>query len=190
MTKGMHDGSHIGEVCPECGTHHRLVEPIPSHPLTRSLVDDLRESTKFTFVQGTNWINGAHIGLSTDEEVTEDLILGTQTKAMYLQLYDPGWVVELEEEPYEDENETVEDVAQEMLMFVSQGQEEVLFEILELVCSLMDPTYDCPECDYLKTGGTTLARNFLSHLTETHGYAGDEALSILEDCALDTEPMS
>lgn len=183
----MHDGTNIGETCPECGTHHRVVESIPSQPFTRSLLDDLRESTNFTFVQGTNWISGKNLGLGTDEEVTEDLILGTQTKAMHLRLYDPGWVVELEEEPYEDEDETVEDVAQQMWMHVSQGREAALFEMLELVCSILDPAYDCPECDYHRTGGTTFAHDFLSHLTETHGYTGEEALSVLEDCALDTE---
>lgn len=183
----MHDEIPLGETCPDCGTHHRVVESIPSQPLTRSLVDDLRRSTTFTFVQATNWSSGKHLGLDTDEEVTEDLILGTETKAMYLRLYDPGWVVELEADPREDVDETVEDVAQEMWMYVSQERDAELFEMLEFVCSLLDPEYDCPECEYRKTGGTTSAHNFLSHLTDTHGYTGEEALSILEDCALNAE---
>jgi hypothetical protein len=187
----MHDGTHIGETCPECETHHRVVESIPSRPFTRPLIDDLRENSSFTFVQGTNWRSGQSLGLSTDEEVTENLIIGTQTKAMHLRLYDPGWVVELEEEPYQHEDETVGDVAQAMLMHVTQDRRAALFELIEVICSILDPTYDCPECDYHTTGGTTLAREFLSHLTEAHDYTGEEAISVLEDCAHDTElPIS
>jgi len=183
----MHDEPDLGEVCPECGTHHRVIESIPAQPLTQSLVEELRESTNFTFVRGTNWISAKDLGLSTDQEVTEDLIIGTQTKALYLKLYEPGWVVEIEEKPFEDEDETVEDVAQEILLFVSHDREELLFEMLEIISTELDPTYDCPECDYLETGGSTLARNFLFHLTESHNYTGEKALSVLEECTLDAE---
>lgn len=181
----MHDGSHIGETCPECGTHHRVVGSIPPQPLTRSLLEDLRASPNFTVARGVGWTSGESVGFNTDEEVTEEIVLATETKALLLRLYDPGWVVELEAEPREDDDETVEDVATEMWSHASHDQSAALHEMLELVCSLLDPTYDCPDCDYHKTGATTLAHDFLSHLTDDHGYTGHEALSILEDRVLD-----
>lgn len=125
-----HDGSHIGTTCSECGTHHRVIESIPNQPLTRSLLDDLRETDAFTFAQGVGWMFGEIVGSGTDEEVTEDIIIATDSKVMHLSLYEPGWVVELEAEPRDDVDETVEDVAQELWMQTSQGLSEAMHDVM------------------------------------------------------------
>ena len=64
-----------------------------------------------------------------DGVTTEDVVLATQSKAMLLSLYEPGWVVELEEEPREDADETVEDVARELWMQSSQGLSEAMHDV-------------------------------------------------------------
>lgn len=43
----------------------------------------------------------------------------------------------------------------------------------------LEPEYDCPDCDYYKTGLTTSPHAFLDHLTETHDYTRSEADTIL-----------
>lgn len=73
---------------------------------------------------------GEIVGSGTDEEVTEDIIIATDSKVMHLSLYEPGWVVELEAEPRDDEDETVEDVAQELWMQTSQGLSEAMHDVM------------------------------------------------------------
>lgn len=125
-----HDGTHIGETCPDCGTHHRLLESIPNQPLTRSALDSIRDGDGITFARGIGWFFGEIVGAGTDDEVTEDIVLGTQSKALLLSLYEPGWVVDLEAEPRDDVDETVEDVARELWMQSSQGLSEAMHEML------------------------------------------------------------
>jgi len=123
-----HDGSHIGEICPDCGTHHRVLESIPAQPLTRSALESIEDSDGITFARGIGWFyDGTSDG---DDETTEDIVLGTQKKALLLSLYQPGWVVDLEAEPREDEDETVEDVARDLWMQSSQGLSEAMHEML------------------------------------------------------------
>lgn len=43
----------------------------------------------------------------------------------------------------------------------------------------LEPEYDCPDCEYYKTGLTTGPHTFLDHLQEEHGYSESEASSIL-----------
>ncbi|EMA08165.1 hypothetical protein [Haloarcula marismortui] len=43
----------------------------------------------------------------------------------------------------------------------------------------LEPEYDCPNCDYYKTGVTTGPQSFLEHLQEAHDYDQSEAHSIL-----------
>lgn len=125
-----HDGTHIGETCPDCGTHHRVLESIPNQPLTRSALESIRDGDGITFARGIGWFFGEIVGAGTDDEVTEDIVLGTQEKALLLSLYEPGWVVDLEAEPREDVDETVEDVARELWMQSSQGLSEAMHEVL------------------------------------------------------------
>lgn len=123
----MHDGSHIGETCPDCGTHHRVLESLPAHQLTMDVLESIRDSDGIAFARGIGWF---YDGSSEDSvETTEDIVLATQSKAMLLSLYEPGWVVELEEEPREDADETVEDVARELWMQSSQGLSEAMHDV-------------------------------------------------------------
>lgn len=39
----------------------------------------------------------------------------------------------------------------------------------------LEPEYDCPECDYYKTGLTTGPHAFLDHLQDEHDYSSEEA---------------
>jgi hypothetical protein len=43
----------------------------------------------------------------------------------------------------------------------------------------LEPEYDCPDCDYYKTGLTTAPQSFLDHLEDEHGYSRSEAHEIL-----------
>lgn len=43
----------------------------------------------------------------------------------------------------------------------------------------LEPEYDCPECDYYKTGLSTGPHAFLDHLQEEHGYSKSEASGVL-----------
>lgn len=43
----------------------------------------------------------------------------------------------------------------------------------------LEPEYDCPDCEYYKTGLTTGPHAFLDHLETEHGYSRGEAFEIL-----------
>jgi len=43
----------------------------------------------------------------------------------------------------------------------------------------LEPEYDCPDCDYYKTGLTTSPQRFLEHLRSEHGYSDSESMEIL-----------
>lgn len=106
----MVEPEHIGGYCPDCGTHHRVVESIPARPLRMSEVDSLKESDDIVFCMQLMWMSGDMAGMDTDEDVTEDIVLTNETVTRLLSLYKGhGWVVEVEEEHGEDE--AAEDVA-------------------------------------------------------------------------------
>lgn len=42
----------------------------------------------------------------------------------------------------------------------------------------LEPEYDCPDCDYYKTGLTTAPQSFLEHLQDEHDYSHSEAFDI------------
>jgi len=44
----------------------------------------------------------------------------------------------------------------------------------------LEPEYDCPDCDYYKTGVTTSPQSFLEHLRNEHGYSDSESMEILQ----------
>lgn len=100
----MHDGSHIGEVCPDCGTHHRVLETLPAKPLTRSAIESLTEGEIIHYAQGIGWRDPEFLGVDGDDDVTENLVLATDGSVVVVRLYEPGWVVEYEETPAEDED--------------------------------------------------------------------------------------
>lgn len=43
----------------------------------------------------------------------------------------------------------------------------------------LEPEYDCPDCDYYKTGLSTGGHAFLDHLKDEHGYSSGEAFEIM-----------
>lgn len=44
----------------------------------------------------------------------------------------------------------------------------------------LEPEYDCPDCDFYKTGLTISPQKFLEHLQEDHGYSHSEAWDIFD----------
>ncbi len=55
------------------------------------------------------------------------------------------------------------------------GEREVPWEVEQG----LEPEYDCPDCEYYKTGLTTAPQSFLDHLEDEHGYSRSEAHEIL-----------
>lgn len=43
----------------------------------------------------------------------------------------------------------------------------------------LEPGYDCPECDFYKTGATVSPQTFLDHLRDEHSYTNSEAHQVL-----------
>jgi hypothetical protein len=121
-----HDGSHIGTTCPDCGTHHRILDSLPAHPLTPSILESLRDSESVSFCRGIEWIDSRAVGVDAGEDVTENIVLATEGSALLLSLYDPGWVVEFEEEP--EDGEDIQQVAETMWTSHSQMLGEALRE--------------------------------------------------------------
>lgn len=44
----------------------------------------------------------------------------------------------------------------------------------------LEPGYNCPDCDYSKSGLSTGPHAFLDHLQEKHGYSHSEAFDIFQ----------
>lgn len=55
------------------------------------------------------------------------------------------------------------------------GEREVPWEVEQG----LEPEYDCPDCEYYKTGLSTAPQSFLDHLEDEHGYSRSEAHEIL-----------
>lgn len=123
----MHATEHLGEVCPDCGTHHRVIESLPAKQITYSALEKLQESEKIVFAEGIMWMSGNVAGVSGDEEVTDEIVLGTKESAMILQLYDEGWVVEIEEKP--DDGETTEERARDIWAEASNVASEAFHDV-------------------------------------------------------------
>lgn len=100
----MHDGTHIGEVCPDCGTHHRVLETLPGKPLTQEAIDSLESGENIHYARGIGWRDPEFLGVESDDKVTENVVLATDGSVVVVRLYEPGWVVEYEEEPDDGEN--------------------------------------------------------------------------------------
>lgn len=109
----MVETEHIGGYCPHCGTLHRVIESIPARPLRTSEVRSISESDDIVLCREIMAMSGDMAGMSTDEEVTEDIVLANETAARVLTFYrGHGWVVEIEEEY--GESESPEEVAEEV----------------------------------------------------------------------------
>lgn len=101
----MVEAEHIGEHCPDCGIHHRVIESIPARPLRTSEIDSLKESDDLILCLETEWRSGEAAGMSTDEKVTDNIVVGSETAARVLSLYrGHGWVVDTEVEVQDDES--------------------------------------------------------------------------------------
>lgn len=93
--KGRHDPTkYLDRTCPICGTHHRVVEAIPSRQLTRSDISSLVNSNEIAYAKGI-FIN---LDENTEQEpdMTGTFILSTNSATRVLTLLDPGWVVDRE----------------------------------------------------------------------------------------------
>lgn len=123
----MHATEHLGEVCPDCGTHHRVIRSLPAKQITHSALDSLKESDEIVFAEGIMWMSGNMAGVSGDEEVTDEIVLGTKSSAMILHLYDEGWVVEIEEKP--DNDETPEERARDIWAEASKMASEAFHDV-------------------------------------------------------------
>lgn len=115
------------QTCSDCGSEHRVLESLPARPLTASDVEDLRASDSLTFVAGARWLFG-DVAPEFDEEVTEDVVLATDQRALLLSLYGIGWVVEREVEPGPDE--TAAEAAHDLLMAASSALEAEMERLL------------------------------------------------------------
>lgn len=107
---------HIGGYCPDCGTHHRVIDSIPARPLRMIEVGSMSDSEDVVLCRAVMGMSGDMAGMDTDEEVTEDIVLATEKSSRVLHLYrEHGWVVEAEVEHREDESakEVAEDVYQD-----------------------------------------------------------------------------
>ena len=73
------------------------------------------------------WMSPGMLGISGHGEVTDEIVLGTKTSSMILQLHDEGWLVEIEEEPAHDETpeERARDVWQEASNIASEAFHKV-----------------------------------------------------------------
>lgn len=109
----MVETDHIGGYCPHCSTHHRVIESIPARPLRTSEVRSINDSDDIVLCREIMAMSGDMAGMSTDEEVTEDIVLANKTVARVLTFYrGHGWVVEIEDE-YK-EGESPEEAAEEV----------------------------------------------------------------------------
>lgn len=43
----------------------------------------------------------------------------------------------------------------------------------------VEPRYDCPECEYTRTGVTTSRHGFKLHLLKDHDYTPDDAARVI-----------
>ena len=99
----MHDAT--GEVCPECGTHHRVIESIPARPLRRSERDEREDSETVALAMPMVAAFGAMAESGDGSETTREIVLSTMERA-YVLSFEPnhGWVVASEREHQEDED--------------------------------------------------------------------------------------
>lgn len=132
--------------------------------------------------------------LSEVDEVVAVLLLGNE-KAHALGFSDDagGWVL-IQSEPIDSQaksHEQIEDAIDEWAMsnygdelasgeleMVTPGQRKKHRRPEEVEMGL-EPEYDCPECDYYRTGITTSPHTFLDHLRDEHDYSDDEAFDEL-----------
>lgn len=124
----MHGPEHIGEVCPDCGTHHRVIEALPSRPLTRETIASLEASDGIVYAQGVLWLPPDAAGIDADADVTEDIVLATPDTVLFLVLYEPGWVVDQEFNPGDDE--TAAELADDLWFLEAIGYLGVMDELL------------------------------------------------------------
>ncbi len=87
-----------GEECSECGTHHKILDSIPSRALTENEVQSLGDAEKFSLFEAINFMTGMTMpGVSDSAWATEDLVIATESGARIVSLYeDHGWVVAVE----------------------------------------------------------------------------------------------
>lgn len=130
MSSESHAPDRLGEQCPECGTHHRVIESIPDKPLSDEELESLRESEGVEFVRSLILMSGGLVGRDDAEEVTETIVLSTSARSLALQRYGgTGWVVEVEVE-HESDDDPVE-VGMDVWMEGSQYASAALSEVLD-----------------------------------------------------------
>lgn len=99
----MHNAT--GEVCPECGTHHRVVESIPARPLRVTELNEMEESGKMALAMPMVAAFGSMAESEDGTDTTREIVLSTTEKAYILSFEsEHGWVVASEREHQEDED--------------------------------------------------------------------------------------
>lgn len=99
----MHNAT--GEVCPECGTHHRVVGSIPARPLRVSELDEMEESEKMALAMPVVTAFGNMAESDDGTETTREIVLSTTEKAHILSFEsEHGWVVASESEHQDGED--------------------------------------------------------------------------------------
>ncbi|SDL09372.1 hypothetical protein [Natronorubrum texcoconense] len=159
----------------------KTVSKLPDSPLDLEEVIRMDETYEYCLFSDAN-------------EVVAILILGNE-KAHALG-YDEeagGWVV-VQSEPIESQaegHERIEDAIDDWA--VSNYGDELASGELEMVTpgqrkknhrpkaveEGFELEYDCPECDFYKTGLTAAPQEFLNHLRNEHDYSSEEAHDVL-----------
>jgi hypothetical protein len=87
-----------GEVCADCGTHHKKLGSIPARALTESEVNSLNEGEGLTLCESIILMRGMVMsGVPDSTWATEDLVIATDSGAQVASLHEGhGWVVDME----------------------------------------------------------------------------------------------
>ena len=125
----MDEPARIGDVCPECGTRRRVIESLPKQPLQVRKVSELEEAAEIEASYPVIPVPGSLLGLATEEEVTKDIVLATETETKVLGYYtETGWVLEhtFEHSEGESPEEAAGRIADELgMLLVTEAVDEL-----------------------------------------------------------------
>lgn len=159
----------------------KTVSSLPGNPLDLDEVVRMDETYEYTVFSDT-------------EDVVVILILGNNKAHALGYDKDAGGWVPIENAAIEEQAEGHERIESKIERWViSNYGDELASGDLEMVTPGkrrknhrpkevemgLEPEYDCPECDFYKTGLTIGPHDFLNHLRDEHGYSNEEAHRIL-----------
>jgi len=152
---------------------------IPAEPLDLDTVLAMEETYEYAVDDDTG-------------DVVAMLLL--RDKGAFVVGYDPtaaGWI-EVATGPSDATNEEIDEVEAELEAWIestyadrddfavsmtSPGQRKKNRRPKEVEMGL-EPEFDCPDCDYYKTGLSVSPHDYQTHLEEEHGYTEAEAIEI------------